>query len=263
MKTGQHTIIPENENHCVWMDAGLVNYKLCDKNFDCDTCSFDLIMKKQHHPFSERAVMQSEPSVREFTETDVVQRIMQPLTSALLPDDRLYFSNHSWLKKMNDGFCQIGVNALLAGFLHPVVGAVVVNKSSRVANESPFAWLIRDNETFTLRNPVPGIVMSTNVALTSKPSIVTTDCYDEGWIVTIAPQENPEKVSQCYTAEEFQPILERDMQWIESQLRLALKKQSSSVGSTMYDGGKYVETIEQFIGEKRYTQLLSRLIRLQ
>jgi glycine cleavage system H lipoate-binding protein len=263
MKTGQHTIIPENENQCVWMDAGLVNYKLCEKNFDCESCPFDLIMKQQFHPFSERAVMQSDTSVSNFAEADIVERLMLPLTSASLPDDRLYFSNHSWLKKMDDGFCKIGIDSLLAGLLYPLVGAVVVNKSSRIVNDSPFAWLIRDNETFTLRTPVPGIVMTTNTSLTAKPSVITNDCYEKGWIVTVAPQENSMSASPCYTAEDFQSKLEHDIQRIETQLRLSLKKQSSSVGSTMYDGGTHVETIEQFIGEKRYTQLLSRLIHLQ
>jgi hypothetical protein len=26
---------------CVWMDAGVVNYKLCDRGFDCDRCPLD------------------------------------------------------------------------------------------------------------------------------------------------------------------------------------------------------------------------------
>ena len=26
---------------CVWMQAGVVGYKLCDREFDCDHCPFD------------------------------------------------------------------------------------------------------------------------------------------------------------------------------------------------------------------------------
>lgn len=34
-----------NELKCVWMSSGVVEYKLCDCNFDCDNCPFDKAMK--------------------------------------------------------------------------------------------------------------------------------------------------------------------------------------------------------------------------
>jgi hypothetical protein len=30
---------------CVWMSAGLVAYKLCDRGFECDGCPFDQAMR--------------------------------------------------------------------------------------------------------------------------------------------------------------------------------------------------------------------------
>jgi len=30
-----------NGNQCVWMKAGVVNYKTCDNAFDCTSCTFD------------------------------------------------------------------------------------------------------------------------------------------------------------------------------------------------------------------------------
>ncbi|MBT4365761.1 MAG: hypothetical protein HOD17_14875, partial [Desulfobacteraceae bacterium] len=34
-------IVPPGKKKCVWMEAGVVSYKLCDNNFDCTTCSYD------------------------------------------------------------------------------------------------------------------------------------------------------------------------------------------------------------------------------
>ena len=31
-------IVPPGRKKCVWMEAGVVSYKLCDNNFDCPTC---------------------------------------------------------------------------------------------------------------------------------------------------------------------------------------------------------------------------------
>jgi len=34
------------ENECIWMKAGIVNFKLCDNVYDCRTCPFDKAMQK-------------------------------------------------------------------------------------------------------------------------------------------------------------------------------------------------------------------------
>jgi glycine cleavage system H lipoate-binding protein len=37
--------IQEQKKHCVWMEAGVIDYKRCDNNYDCNTCKFDRSMK--------------------------------------------------------------------------------------------------------------------------------------------------------------------------------------------------------------------------
>jgi glycine cleavage system H lipoate-binding protein len=34
------------ENECIWMKAGVVNFRKCDNNFDCNSCPFDKGMRK-------------------------------------------------------------------------------------------------------------------------------------------------------------------------------------------------------------------------
>jgi glycine cleavage system H lipoate-binding protein len=34
-------VIPSGERKCIWMDAGVVSYKLCTNQFQCNTCEFD------------------------------------------------------------------------------------------------------------------------------------------------------------------------------------------------------------------------------
>lgn len=34
------------ENECIWMKAGVVNFRLCDNAYDCNTCPFDHGMRK-------------------------------------------------------------------------------------------------------------------------------------------------------------------------------------------------------------------------
>ncbi|MCP5106024.1 MAG: glycine cleavage system protein H [bacterium] len=40
-------IIPPGERKCIWMDAGVVSYKLCTNQFQCNICEFDLAMSNR------------------------------------------------------------------------------------------------------------------------------------------------------------------------------------------------------------------------
>lgn len=40
-KSKRYPLIPEEEQKCVWMTTGLISYKLCDRDFQCDICPFD------------------------------------------------------------------------------------------------------------------------------------------------------------------------------------------------------------------------------
>lgn len=253
------------------MDAGLVNYKLCDKNFECESCPFDRVMLTQHHPFSERAAMQCDAgamhvgkySTSEKIFDDVIHYLLEPLKRTVLPDDRLYFSNHSWLQRLEDGRCRIGVNDYLAQFLQPLMATVAITTPSHIEKKSPFAWFIRDDQTYTIHSSISGIVTETNGTLAKKPSQVTNDPYNNGWIVTLMPNAGNEEPVRCYTAQEYRVRMNNDIHKVESILTSTLSKQRKEIGTSMFDGGVRIESIEQFIGEKRYVQLLNRLLRPQ
>jgi glycine cleavage system H lipoate-binding protein len=38
-------VVPDGEKECVWAEAGVVPYKLCNSHFDCTNCSFDIVMR--------------------------------------------------------------------------------------------------------------------------------------------------------------------------------------------------------------------------
>ncbi len=37
-------VIPANEKKCIWMESGAVTFKLCNNNYQCNTCPFDMAM---------------------------------------------------------------------------------------------------------------------------------------------------------------------------------------------------------------------------
>ena len=63
-------IVPPGKKKCVWMEAGVVSYKLCDNNFDCPTCVYDQGMQLKVSKQKERAAASKvEMTPDKFTES--------------------------------------------------------------------------------------------------------------------------------------------------------------------------------------------------
>ncbi len=70
-------IVPPGKKKCVWMEAGVVSYKLCDNNYDCSTCVYDQGMQlKVARQKESMAAMPIAASSEKFTET-WVEKMMQ------------------------------------------------------------------------------------------------------------------------------------------------------------------------------------------
>lgn len=81
-KKGERTkmkIIPPNKKKCVWMESGVVSYKLCDNNFDCPTCPYDQAMQRKVQKGRERIEFGlEEQGARILSESWVTQMMKLP-----------------------------------------------------------------------------------------------------------------------------------------------------------------------------------------
>lgn len=72
-------IVPPGKKKCVWMEAGVVSYKLCDNNYDCPTCVYDHAMQVKVARQKEAAATEPlEVSADQFTETWVEKMMLFP-----------------------------------------------------------------------------------------------------------------------------------------------------------------------------------------
>jgi hypothetical protein len=78
------------------MSAGLVRYKLCDRDFDCERCPLD-------------AALRGDAEWREAEPT----RADEPRRGLAFPDDRRYSDGHLWAFDRG-GIARAGVDALAA-----------------------------------------------------------------------------------------------------------------------------------------------------
>ena len=76
---GSMKIVPPGKKKCVWMEASVVSYKLCDNNFGCPTCVYDHAMQEKVARQKEAMVAVSTESMPEkFTDTWVEKMMRLP-----------------------------------------------------------------------------------------------------------------------------------------------------------------------------------------
>ncbi len=73
-------IVPPEKKKCVWMEAGVVSYKLCDNNYDCSTCSYDqgMQIKVSRQKEAASAFVETPGEQLKFTETWVEKMMGLP-----------------------------------------------------------------------------------------------------------------------------------------------------------------------------------------
>ena len=43
----------DSDRHCIWMSAGVISFKLCPFNYDCEHCDFDAVMRPREKKYSQ------------------------------------------------------------------------------------------------------------------------------------------------------------------------------------------------------------------
>jgi len=212
------------EDECIWMKAGVVNFKLCHNAFDCTTCSFDHAMQKalsqgkkttswrdemMRKPHNERAcryMMSGDVPVKYCSNaydcsTCEFDQLMQAYHETIaghevkkseirgftVADDYYYHPGHSWLRYEHGGLIRIGID----DFSHRLLGFISEIRLPEVGakvKENTRGWLIRRDEKIApFLMPVEGIVVARNHRVMQSPSLVKDDPYEEGWLIMLEP----------------------------------------------------------------------------
>ena len=107
----------------------------------------------------------------------------------MTPEDLRYTAEHEWVRTLEDGRLRIGITDYAQDALGDVVFVSLPDTGASVAPGQAFGEVESTKSVSEIYAPVAGEVVARNEALTSRPELVNTDPYGEGWIVEIAPTE--------------------------------------------------------------------------
>lgn len=219
---------------CVWMSAGLVSFKLCDREGECEGCSFDLAMRG----------LRVEPGAGETAPS--------PWT---FPADRGYHRGHVWAQAVSPGRLRLGVDALVARLWNRVSAVILPALGSRLLLGETACWLQDGPELLALPSAVAGRVVARNGGVLAAPDLVTASPYETGWLFEV---EAASPAAPLRAAGEAQEAADIALAAFRTAAAKALGRGRGEVGPTLPDGGEPLTDLRAMLGPSRYTGLVRR-----
>lgn len=162
---------------CVWMTAGVLRYRLCARNMDCESCPLDRALR-------------GDPTATSLA-------VAGPPTApggAVFPDDRRYTSGHLWVQALGENgrrgrVWRLGLDVIAAAVVGVPRDIQWVPPTPEAAKGDPLCVLDLGMGNLTVGAPVPGRVLRFNDALRLFPDRAVAAPYGAGWLLEFSPTD--------------------------------------------------------------------------
>jgi glycine cleavage system H lipoate-binding protein len=226
------------------MVAGLLSYRLCDRDFDCEHCPLDAAIHGVHSaPATEAGALPEGP----------------PLDWGIR-DGLAYHPVYGWVTEPEPGRLRWGVDGMTARLLDHTTEIIFPLAGADLEQGKVACWVMDDGDLVPLRAPVSGSIARSNPALAREPALVAHEPYDAGWLMEIdAPGGLAVQPGLCGGTE-------RRLRAARQMRRLHRDAMSylhldPGVGPTAQDGGERLLDLRRMLGRERYHRLVYALLR--
>ncbi len=124
---------------------------------------------------------------------------------AHVPEELRYTRDHEWARREGDRV-RVGITAYAQEQLGDVVFVELPKVGVTATAKKPFGVVESVKAVSDLFAPVSGQVVEVNAELPNAPETVNADPYGRGWMIVIAPSNQPEW-AELLTAEQYEAFL--------------------------------------------------------
>ncbi len=230
-----------NSMKCIWMSSNTVEYKLCDKNFDCDNCVFDKIMRNINPGNSA-----SDSSESSNSQTNIIRRKLDLLKAIRYSPGYHYMGHSIVLKKLFDKTYYLGLDKTAYLFL---------DNLKEYEFQTAGSGITRGKNLLKLRGEwgETDVVSPINFLIVDKLKHSIDDFKVSSWLSLV--DADPDEIRQAeITEDEYTENLKR----LGTRL-LELENEFNFLGTRMNDGGRKVMSLYEATGITKYKEILNLL----
>jgi len=269
-KKSHYQLIPEKELKCVWMAAGLLSYKLCKYDLQCEKCPLDWELRNQSarpsfHPMPSEEKRNISPhdagSPTPWKKGTRGEGFLgEDLSLFNIKGSLFYHLGHTWIEVEKADEVRVGLDHFLGRTIGKVKVVVLPLSGKRCFQGENLCCLIQEEGILHIVFPISGSILSVNQKLKDQPELVTKDPLGEGFLLTLRPKNLQRDQKQLFSGEAALSWYQRELERFKTAVISELYGQER-VGMTMQDGGIKLGDIKALVGPERYIQLLSTFLR--
>jgi glycine cleavage system H protein len=261
-----HAFGEQKELPCIWVLAGVLSYRLCDRNYDCENCELYHVLHGSRHPGASAGVLDdgfADPS-EAATETLIGSYICRLTAGCDLHLDRPYSPCHFWLQRTQGEQVVLGLDGHLLRLLYPVEHITVPRVGTVLKRGEPCGSIARGRVALPLCAPLAGEVKAINDVYIERLNTRGAANGGDDWLLSLKASEDPDTVPGLYRGEQTLTWYLRKIQLLKRHLREAAAcAVDTAVGVTMSDGGEPNLNLEQVLGRERFETLVAEMFHLQ
>ncbi len=265
MDSAGTTRMPHEELPCIWVLSGVLSYRLCDRDYECDGCELYHALSGEGRASCHR-VEGLPPDSGHISDAASPSGQANAHLSHLLAGCRLYLDRpyrppHFWLTEDGTDRLTVGLDGSLLRMLSPIRRVVSPGPGLCLDRDQPCGWIAREQMAVPLRMPIAGEVVETNAAYAEAGEPCRLPEGDD-WLFRVRPSESLNSVPRLVRGEDT-------LAWYADRLR-AVKRAilasvtlplESAVGPVMADGGEPQPSLASVLGKQAFEDLIAEISR--
>jgi glycine cleavage system H protein len=266
-----YQLVPRKELKCVWMTAGLLTYKLCKYDLQCERCPLDRELRNLPQTSSNHlAVSRDGKEVGSGGPSPIPSGEKERPKEAFLGEDLalsdikgslFYHPGHTWVKVEKADEVRIGLDCFLRRIVGNVKVIVLPLPGRRCRRGENLCSIILEEGILHIVFPVSGSILSVNQRLKGEPNLAINDPLGDGFLLTLRPKNLQRDQKYLFFGEAALSWYQKEWERLKNAAISELHHEQERVGMTMQDGGIKVRDIRTLVDPERYIQLVSAFLR--
>lgn len=263
-KKASQRIWADDDLPCIWMEAGLIDFKLCHRQRNCDGCIMDAAMKGGDSvgSSSENDGQAEDSGSQKTKEQDghpSPNHNSFKENSFSLLDPTAYYDRQFWKYKPADIHnVLIGLNDVVTSYLPPV-RIRMAPVGQKVKRGEPYMWLVAFEGTITLLSPINGTVLWINHNMSLYIRKQSIRDHNRAWLMKMSTRELGCRIDGFLTGQRAERFLRQQEHELNDSLKNA--ESSSNIGVTLQDGGKPIMDFQRYRYPQKYFNIIQKFFR--
>jgi glycine cleavage system H protein len=264
-------VISKQELKCVWMTAGLLSYKLCKYDLQCEKCPLDWELRNlsstpSSGPTASLEERHRSPDMIDRTsplkpEGGKNEEAEEDLSHLNIKESLFYHHGHTWIKVEKADEVRIGVDSFLGKIVGQAKVIVLPLPGTRGVQGENLCSIIQEEGIVLIASPVSGLIISVNQKLKNRPELVSQDPLGDGFLLTLKPKNFQRDQKNLLSGQEACAWHRKEWERFKEAILSELPHEAEGIGLTMQDGRIRLKGIRRLIGAERYIQMINTFLR--